>query len=170
MPNNLSYGFKVRTRSSSSKIKSIVLRLCQLQNMWEGSMICVGMFAFVKLGLLFYYRRMFIVHQKWLRIAWWVNLVYVVAWFFGAIMYFGLQCSPATWFWMRFYDIYRVSPPYPIEGQCNSSSPQHAAMVFGFGILQDVMILALPISTIVGLQLSRKRKIGFGMLFSSGAL
>jgi hypothetical protein len=49
-------------------------------------------YTFIKLTLLFFYRRIFLDNQKWLRIAWWAILVYVILWFFGAIGFYLFQC------------------------------------------------------------------------------
>jgi hypothetical protein len=49
-------------------------------------------FTFIKLTLLFFYRRICLVNQKWLRIAWWAILVYVILWFFGATGFYLFQC------------------------------------------------------------------------------
>jgi hypothetical protein len=127
-------------------------------------------FTAIKLTLLFFYRRLFLVNQKWLRVAWWANLVYVILWFFGATGFYIFQCWPVQWYFMRYYKKYNVEPPYPIVGQCNATSTTHVAIPLVFGLFSDVMILILPLATIFRLHMSKKAKIGLTLVFSVGIM
>ena len=125
-------------------------------------------FTFIKLSLLFLYRRLFLVHQKWLRIAWWVNLIYVLLWGLGATVFYLFQCWPVGWYWLRFYK--QHDPTYPGDGQCNSTSVQHVALPLIFGLISDVALLFLPLTAISKLHVSRQKKIGLAGIFGVGLL
>lgn len=127
-------------------------------------------FTFIKLTLLFFYRRLFLVNQAWLRIAWWVNTVYVILWLFGSTGYYLFQCWPPQWYFMRYYERYKRPPPYLISGQCNATSVTNVSIPLIFGLFSDVMILLLPITTISGLHMTRRAKIGLTLVFSVGLM
>ena len=127
-------------------------------------------FTCIKLALLFFYRRIFLVNQKWLRIAWWSILAYVVLWFFGATGFYLFQCWPVQWYWIRYYQRYHVQSPGPVQGQCNATTVAHVAMPLIFSLISDVAVLLLPITTIVKLQISREKKLGLAAIFSVGLL
>ena len=127
-------------------------------------------FTFIKLSLLFFYRRLFLVNQKWLRIMWWANLVYVILWFFGTTGFYIFQCWPVQYYWLRYYQRYGVESPNAIRGQCNATTVQHVAMPLIFGLVSDVALLLLPIAAILKLQISPKKKVGLAGIFSVGVL
>ena len=135
-------------------------------------MVFVGpTFTFIKLSLLFFYRRLFMVNQKWLRIAWWANMVYIILWFFGATGFYMFQCWPVQWYWTRYYQRYHAgSSSIAKEGQCNATTVQHVALPLIFSLISDVALLLLPIAAIWKLHVSLKRKLGLAAIFSVGAL
>ncbi|KAL8820590.1 MAG: hypothetical protein Q9191_007482 [Dirinaria sp. TL-2023a] len=127
-------------------------------------------FTFIKLSLLFLYRRLFLVHQKWLRIAWWANLIYILLWAFGATGFYLFQCWPVQWYWLRYYQKFQTDPPYHRTGQCNATTVQHVALPLVFGLISDVAMLCLPITAILKLQVSTKKKLGLAAIFGVGTL
>lgn len=142
-----------------------------LQHVWI-CMVFVGpTFAFIKLSLLFFYRRLFLVQQKWLRIGWWANMIYVILWFFGATGFYLFQCWPVQWYWTRYYQRYHIGPaPIAKKGQCNATIVQHVAMPLIFSLVSDVALLLLPIVAISRLKATWKRKLGLAAIFSVGVL
>ena len=128
-------------------------------------------FLFVKLSLLFLYRRLFLVHQKWLRTAWWANIIYAVLWAVGSMGFYLFQCWPVQWYWMRYYRRYQ-SPehPFTMTGQCKATTVQHVALPLIFGLFSDVALLFLPLTAILSLQVSRRKKMGLAGIFSVGTL
>ena len=126
--------------------------------------------TFIKLSLLFFYRRLFLVNQRWLRLAWWVNLIYIMLWVFGATGFYIFQCWPVRWYWIRYYARYHVETPGGTKGQCNATTVQHVALPPIFGLISDVGILLLPITAISKLQISRSKKLGLACIFSVGTL
>ena len=127
-------------------------------------------FLCIKLSLLFFYRRLFLVNQKWLRIAWWANLVYILFWAFGATGFYIFQCWPVQWYWMRYYPRYHVKAPDGMNGQCNATTVQNVALPLIFGLISDFALLLLPITAIVKLQISHPKKVGLAGIFSVGLM
>jgi hypothetical protein len=115
----------------------------------------------IKLGLLFYYRRLFYTSQKWLAISWWANLIYAVAWAIGSTIFFILQCSPVPYYWER------LNPTLHITGKC-SSGTHTVAIPLILSTVSDVAILVLPIFVVAGLRLTAQTKLGLVTLFGFG--
>ena len=127
-------------------------------------------FTFIKLSILFFYRRILRLSQNWLNVAWWVNVVYVILWFFGSTGFYVFQCWPVQWYYMQYYQHYDRQPPYPIHGECKATSTMHVALPVIFGLFSDIMVLALPMATIFQLRVSKKSKIGLTLVFSIGIM
>jgi len=72
-------------------LQSLVKLLCcvWITALFNGS----ALFA-TKVSLLLYYRRLFMVNQAWLKIAWWVNLVYVMLWALFITLFYILMLAP----------------------------------------------------------------------------
>jgi hypothetical protein len=68
------------------------------KHVWITMVFTAPTFTWIKLTLLFFYRRLFLVSQTWLKIAWWANLVYVLLWLFGATGFYLFQCWPVQWY------------------------------------------------------------------------
>ena len=140
------------------------------EHVWIVMVFTGPTFTFIKLTLLFFYRRLFLVNQKWLKVAWWANLIYVTLWLFGATGFYLFQCWPVQWYFMRYYSKYDVNPPYPIEGQCNATTTTHVSIPIIFGLVSDIAILLLPVVTISRLRISYRTKLGITAVFSIGVL
>ncbi len=170
MPRNIANIFKVRQLASRARSMMASLTHSASQHVWL-CMVFVGpTFTFIKLSLLFFYRRLFLVNQNWLRIAWWANMVYAILWFFGATGFYIFQCWPVQWYWTRYYQRYHVGPPVAMKGQCNATTVRHVAMPLIFSLISDVALLLLPIAAISKLQISLRKKLGLAAVFSVGAL
>ena len=95
MPTNLSNTFKVCSKLSFPLVsRTALLTLSPIQHVWITMLFQGPTFTCIKLTLLLFYRRIFLVNQRWLRIAWWANMVYVMLWFVGATGFYLLQCQP----------------------------------------------------------------------------
>lgn len=127
-------------------------------------------FAAIKISLLWFYRRNLLVHQRWLGIAWWINLVYVVLWTIGSTLFYILQCLPPAYYWKRVYFLLKIPPPSPTHGQCNSATPVLVALPLIFSLISDIGVLLLPVVTLARLHTRMGRKIGLMTIFSLGAL
>jgi hypothetical protein len=126
--------------------------------------------ASVKIALLFLYRRIFIVNQKWLKVTWWGNLLFVIALFLIAIFFNIFQCSPINWYWMRMYIL--AGSPVPNEdlGYCSPASRSVIYATLSLNIVSDVALLLLPAISIATLQITMGNKIGLAVVFGFGIM
>ena len=145
-----------------------VVNADRIQYVWITMVLQGPTLSFIKLSLLFLYRRLFLVHQKWLRIAWWANLIYIILWFFGSTGFYMFQCLPVGWYWKRYYR--KFDPTYTAEGQCNATKVENVAIPLIFGLISDVALLCLPIFAILGLRISTSKKLGLAGVFGIGAM
>ncbi|KAK2603666.1 hypothetical protein QQS21_004139 [Conoideocrella luteorostrata] len=140
------------------------------KHVWATMLLTGPTFSLIKLALLFFYRRLFLVNQAWLRIAWWANMVYVLLWLIGATGFYAFQCWPPIYYFMQYYHRYNRPPPYPITGQCNATTVTNVSIPLIFGLFSDIMVLILPVATIFRLHMTRKAKIGLTLVFSVGLI
>ncbi|KAJ5288970.1 hypothetical protein N7478_002000 [Penicillium angulare] len=116
-----------------------------------------------KIALLTYYRRLFIVNQTWIRIFWWINLVFATMWGIGSTLFYIFQCSPVEYYWAR------GNPNSGATGHCaDSGSLAAVATPQILSMVSDFFILLLPILTILGLKMDMKRRLGLMAVFSVG--
>ena len=109
-------------------------------------------------------------NQKWLRLFWWINLVYAVLWFIGSILYYISQCLPVDYYWERLYPRFHVQPPYRLQGECRAATPAQVALPLIFSLISDFALLSIPIITLARMQMSLRRKIALIALFLLGLL
>ncbi|KAF2115521.1 hypothetical protein BDV96DRAFT_575627 [Lophiotrema nucula] len=105
-----------------------------------------------KLSVLFLYRRIFYVYQGWFRAFWWFNLLVIFPCWAGATL--GIL-------------IYAQVDTFAFAKPANAYGTSVCALV---NALSDMMVLILPISGVVKLQLGRAQKVGIIGLFSLGFL
>ncbi|KAI9813675.1 MAG: hypothetical protein M1827_003746 [Pycnora praestabilis] len=127
-------------------------------------------FLSIKISLLWFYRRAFLVHQRWLAIAWWINLVYIILWAIGSTIFYILQCIPPDYYWRRTYLLFKITPPSLVHGQCNSDTAVLVALPLIFSLISDFGILVLPVVTLSRLKLRTSKKLGLLAIFSLGLL
>jgi hypothetical protein len=125
-------------------------------------MILTGLtFTFIKLSILFFYRRLFRIHHNWLGIAWWANIVCVILWLITSSSVGpsnGTICSTTG-----------NSTGHPaIHGQCNATSTIHVTIPLIFGLFSDVMVLTLSTVSIFRLRVSSKS--GLALVLSVGII
>ena len=165
-PENLSNTFKVCPLSPLLPYAVLTPE----EHVWACMILTGPTFAAVKLALLFFYRRLFLINQRWLRLTWWVNVVYVILWLIGATGFYIFQCWPVQWYFMRYYQRFNRPPPYPLSGQCDATTIINVSIPLIFGLISDVIILVLPLATIFSLHMSRRSKIGLILVFSVGIM
>ncbi|OTB04275.1 hypothetical protein M426DRAFT_11654 [Hypoxylon sp. CI-4A] len=139
-----------------------------LRHVWITMVLMPSYFTCIKMTLLFFYKRMFLVSNQNLRIFWWTNLVYVVLWFLGATFFYLFQCSPSQWYFLQYYARYHKPVPGGKHGQCDSTSVLHTALPVIFSLISDVGLLSLPIWAISKLKVNRNKKIGLVVVFGIG--
>lgn len=121
--------------------------------------------TFIKLSLLFFYRRIFLVQQRWFKIALWLNAFYAAGLGIGSTFEFIFQCLPVSYFWERFSIDYGITPT--VTGSCLPQTV-HLATPAILSTISDVLILLLPLAVLFKLKLDAKRKFGLMAIFSLG--
>ena len=141
-----------------------------MQALYLNAVLTGPSFLAIKISLLWFYRRTFLVHQRWLFIAWWINLIYIILWAIGSTLFYIFQCIAPQYYWQRLYVLFKIPPPSPISGQCNSATRVLVALPLIFSLVSDFGILLLPVTTVSQLQMRTGRKIGLIAVFSLGLL
>ncbi|KAI4262058.1 MAG: hypothetical protein L6R42_002758 [Xanthoria sp. 1 TBL-2021] len=126
---------------------------------------CLGL---VKVSILLFYRRIFTMHRRTFKIAFYVLGTYSLLLTIATLVVFILQCLPVTFFWNRAYLLEKVKPPYPLQGHC---LPQqlHVVTILIANTISDVAVLVLPGIGLWNLRLPRGKKVGLFGVFSLGA-
>lgn len=110
---------------------------------WASAILTCSCLLCVKLSLLFFYRRLFIVGQTWLKVAW--------LWSIGSIFFYLFQCQPIDYYWNRWYLATKVEPPFPVSGSCPNQVQQVSGPLIT-SLISDIAILALPLAALARLQ------------------
>lgn len=121
--------------------------------------------TFIKLSLLFYYRQLFLIHQRVLKYTIWALLFYVVAWGIGTTFTMIFKCTPISYNWTAGAAFYGLSPGK--KGKCQPELAHLAAPTI-LNTVSDVALIVLPAVVLMQLQMSTQRKLGLIALFSVG--
>ncbi|OTB11375.1 hypothetical protein K445DRAFT_26733 [Daldinia sp. EC12] len=140
------------------------------RHIWITMVLMGSFFTSIKMTLLFFYRRLFLVANNKLRIFWWVNFVYVVLWFFGATGFYLFQCKPVQWYFIQYFARFHKPVPGNLKGNCDATSVLHVALPPIFSLVSDIGLLLLPISAISQLRLNKNKKRGLMVVFGIGIL
>ncbi|KAI0900829.1 hypothetical protein F4806DRAFT_169799 [Annulohypoxylon nitens] len=138
------------------------------RHIWITMVLMCSFFVCIKMTLLFFYRRVFLVSNRSLRIFWWINFVYIILWFFAGTAFYLFQCKPSEWYFLQYYARYHKPVPGGKEGQCNATSVLHVALPVIFSLISDAGLLALPIWAISKLRLDKTKKRGLMAVFGIG--
>ncbi|KAI2468235.1 hypothetical protein F4781DRAFT_274601 [Annulohypoxylon bovei var. microspora] len=138
------------------------------RHIWITMVLMCGFFACIKMTLLFFYKRLFLVSNRSLRIFWWFNFVYIILWFFGGTAFYLFQCKPVAWYFLQYYARFHKPVPGGVEGQCDATSVLHVSLPVIFSLISDAGLLALPIWAISKLRLDKNKKRGLMVVFSIG--
>lgn len=131
-----------------------------------------GFFVCIKMTLLFFYKRLFLVaNNSRLRIFWWANFIYVVVWFFGSTSFYLFQCKPVQWYFIQYFERFPNKPvPGGMTGQCDATTVHHVALPLVFSLISDFSLLLLPIWAISKLRLNKSKKRGLMAVFGIGLI
>lgn len=142
------------------------------QHVWITMVLMSSFFTLIKMTLLFFYKRLFLVGNSKLRIFWWINFVYIVLWFFGATSFYLFQCKPVQWYFLQYFERYQhiPVPGGDMHGQCDATSVLHVALPLIFSLISDVSLLLLPIWAISKLRLNKNKKRGLMAVFGIGLI
>ncbi|KAJ5993048.1 hypothetical protein N7451_008772 [Penicillium sp. IBT 35674x] len=148
-----------RVEAQDSTFKSLV---GVFSSIWVTALFNGPSVFATKVALLLYYRRLFIVHQTWLKLIWWINFIFTSMLCLGITLFYILQCRPINWYWER-------ANPYSTEkhGTC-VASVNLIGIPLILSTISELSILFLPIMTILGLNMDMKRRVGVAAVFSVG--
>ncbi|KAL7626385.1 hypothetical protein AAE478_003157 [Parahypoxylon ruwenzoriense] len=138
------------------------------RHIWITMVLMASFFTCIKMLLLVFYKRLFLVGNSNLRIFWWANFVYIVLWFFGATGFYLLQCQPVQWYFIQYFAQYHKPVPGDMTGQCDATSVLHVSLPLIFSLISDISLLLLPIWAISRLRLNRSKKRGLMAVFGIG--
>ncbi|KAL8932639.1 MAG: hypothetical protein Q9216_006748 [Gyalolechia sp. 2 TL-2023] len=127
---------------------------------------CLGL---IKISILLFYRRIFTMHRRTFKIAFYVLGTYTVLLIIATMVVFIFQCSPISFFWDRAYLLGDIQPPHPVEGHCLQ---QRLCVVPALtaNTASDVALLVLPAIGLWKLELPKAKRVGLFGVFSLGAL
>jgi hypothetical protein len=129
-------------------------------------------FLCIKMTLLFFYRRLFIVANPQLRTYWWANFVFIVLWWFGATGFYLFQCQPVQYYFMRYYQRFphedKNNPV--VSGQCDATVVLNVSLPVIFSLISDIGLVILPIWAVSALQINKSKKRGLWAVFGIGSV
>lgn len=110
----------------------------------------------IKVSILLFYRRIFSIG----RLRKWINIVgvLVLGWLFANNLVFAFQCTPVRKAWEIEIQGYCVNPLRTVE------------IIQVLNVVLDALVLALPVSGVLKLQMSTGRKISLIVTFLLGGL
>ncbi|KAJ5198704.1 uncharacterized protein N7498_007821 [Penicillium cinerascens] len=114
--------------------------------------------VFVKVSVVLFLRRLFGLNKRFRHAATTV-IIFVVAWGLTAIIGNTLQCWPVQYFWIK-----------RIEGHCMSGQNTFFLVIGSLSVVEDVVILCLPLPIVWRLHNPTREKIEITLLFSMGCL
>lgn len=107
---------------------------------------------FSKLSVLFLFRRIFTMFNTKFRVAWWINLLFLVpCWSVTSFTLLGITVVRKD---LRNSDISSIGTP----------------TIAVFNALSDIMVLLLPIWSVLKLRLPKKQKIALCGVFGVGMM
>lgn len=111
----------------------------------------------VKLSILAFYLRIFTVSRRFTVLCW-INIVFCTALMICFVLVIVFQCTPISNAWV-------LAP----QGYCIDFNAATWAYS-GVNVLQDLIVIVLPVMEVYALQMSLRKKIGVIMIFVLGGL
>ncbi|KAI1125180.1 hypothetical protein F5Y10DRAFT_284448 [Nemania abortiva] len=143
------------------------------RHVWITMVLMSSFFLCIKMTLLFFYKRLFLVSNPHLRIFWWTNFVFIILWFVGATGFYLFQCQPVQYYFMRYY----VRFPHPekndlsnLKGQCDATAVLNVSLPVIFSFISDIALLILPIWAVSTLKVDKTKKRGLLAVFGVGSI
>ncbi|KAL9608354.1 MAG: hypothetical protein Q9167_006810 [Letrouitia subvulpina] len=118
------------------------------------SLVYASAISTIKLSILLFYRRIFTT-KNFILVTNLTGLV-VIAWWIAVVFTQIFSCRPIHGFWNR-----------AVESTCIKPTPYYVGVAVP-NIATDIVLLALPVRMIMGLQLSTGQKIGLTATFLTG--
>ncbi|KAJ5621493.1 hypothetical protein N7528_006276 [Penicillium herquei] len=136
-------------------------------NYWIVALLWGPGVTYIKLSILFLYRRLLFVQQRWFHVALWGNVIYASALGIASTLLTILQCSPVDYYWTRYVSYYGYASP---SGKCLSNMRVYLGLLQILSTASDVVIMLLPVPIIWNLIMPRSRKFAISGVFFLGAL
>ncbi|KAI1170951.1 hypothetical protein F4777DRAFT_594509 [Nemania sp. FL0916] len=143
------------------------------RHVWITMVLMSSFFLCIKMTLLFFYRRLFIVANPRLRIFWWANFVFIILWFIGATGFYLFQCQPVQYYFMRYYQRFPhkdANNPVVLSGQCDATVVLNVSLPVIFSLISDIGLVILPIWAVSTLQITKAKKRGLWAVFGIGSV
>ncbi|KAI0206682.1 hypothetical protein F4808DRAFT_3071 [Astrocystis sublimbata] len=143
------------------------------RHVWITMVLMSSFFLCIKMTLLFFYRRLFLVANPRLRIFWWANFVFIILWFFGATGFYLFQCQPVQYYFMRYYAWYDhvdKHNPENVQGQCDATAVLNVSLPVIFSLISDIGLMILPIWAVSTLRVNKSKKRGLLAVFGVGSI
>ncbi|KAJ2987078.1 hypothetical protein NUW58_g4700 [Xylaria curta] len=143
------------------------------RHVWITMVLMASFFLCIKMTLLFFYKRLFLVSNPRLRIFWWANFVFIILWFIGATGFYLLQCQPVGWYFWRYYARFPhkdENNPQNMTGQCNATAVLNVSLPVIFSLVSDIGLLILPIWAVSTLKVNKAKKRGLLAVFGVGII
>lgn len=123
---------------------------------YAGQILYIVVQVFAKTSILLLYLRVFT--RRWFTIACNIGIVFMTLHGIAFILAVSFQCNPVESIW---------DPE--VKGKCIDLTAVGFSGAI-FSIVEDIVILILPIPEIIKLQMSTNKKWGLVLLFSIGSL
>ncbi|GES64624.1 integral membrane protein [Aspergillus terreus] len=125
---------------------------------WLGQKFWALAHTFVKLSIVLLIRRLLHTVGPWQAVTTSL-IVFTVAWGITAVIGNAFQCLPARYFWER-----------DIEGHCSVHQEAFSISIGSLALLEDAVLLLIPVLIVWRLTLECAEKIRITLLFSVGGL
>ncbi|KAL5356141.1 hypothetical protein BJX96DRAFT_142368 [Aspergillus floccosus] len=125
---------------------------------WLGQKFWALAHTFVKLSIVLLIRRLLHTVGPWQTVTT-ALIVFTVAWGVTAVIGNTFQCIPAQYFWKR-----------DIEGHCSANQQAFSICIGSLALLEDAVLLLIPVLIVWRLKLECAEKIRITVLFSFGGL
>ncbi|KAJ6014749.1 hypothetical protein N7540_009340 [Penicillium herquei] len=136
-------------------------------NYWIVALLWAPGVTYIKLSILFLYRRLLFVQQRWFHVALWGSAVYATALGIASLLLNVLQCSPVDYYWTRYVSYYGYASP---SGKCLSNIRGYLGLLQILSTASDVVILLLPVPIIWNLIMPRSQRFAISGVFFLGVL
>ncbi|KAI1100870.1 hypothetical protein F4804DRAFT_317765 [Jackrogersella minutella] len=138
-----------------------------LQIIWAYAVLNGFCFSTIKLSILLFLRRLFWV-TRWFKIAWWINVAYVVLWTIGSTLFYIFQCSPIDFYWNKIYAAVAMTPPEADkDGSCIKALASIGTPII-LNTIGDLFVLLLPLPILFKLQTTTTKRLRLLALFIIG--
>ncbi|KAI0448291.1 hypothetical protein F5B21DRAFT_510312 [Xylaria acuta] len=143
------------------------------RHVWITMVLMSSFFLCIKMTLLFFYKRLFLISNPRLRVYWWANFVFIIFWFFGSTGFYLFQCQPVWWYFMRYYARFPhpdKNNPEGLKGQCDATAVLNVSLPVVFSLISDIGLLILPIWAVSTLKVNKTKKRGLLAVFGVGSI